>query len=128
MKNYFALLLPLLGLDALWLGLVAKNFYRKYLGYLMAEKFLLWPAAIFYLLYAFGLLVFALLPALQERSVWGAVWRGALLGLIAYGTYDLTNQATMAKWPLIVTVVDLAWGALVSAIVCAAAYYLVTKI
>lgn len=127
-QAYFAVLLPLLALDGIWLGLVSSAFYRKYLGHILAERFTLWPAAIFYPLYAFGILVFAVTPALSAGSVWSAFFRGALLGLVAYGAYDLTNQATLARWPITVTLVDLAWGTLVTATVSAIAYLIVSKL
>lgn len=125
--RYFSVLIPLLILDLSWLGLVAKSFYQKHLGYLTAGKFLLWPAVIFYPLYAFGLVIFVVNPALEQKSLLAALWRGALFGLIAYATYDLSNQATIDRWPMIVTIVDIIWGALVSMIVCAAAYLFATK-
>jgi uncharacterized membrane protein len=102
-------------IDMVWLGLVAKNFYRRYLGEMLSPK-VNWPAAIlFYLLFIAGLLLFVIEPA-QGRPL-QALWKGACLGLIAYATYDLTNQATMKGWPLLVTVVDLAWGTTLGAAV-----------
>src|SRR5512139_650139 len=93
-----------------WLGAVAKTFYRKHLGYLMAPK-VGWPAALlFYLLFIAGLVVFAVRPALAAGAPLKALLLGAFLGLVAYATYDLTNQATVEDWPALVTVVDLVWG------------------
>ena len=95
-------------IDMVWLGLVAKNFYRRYLGDMLSPK-VNWPAAIlFYLLFIAGLLLFVIEPA-QGRAL-EALWKGAVFGLIAYATYDLTNLATLKNWPLLVTVVDLVWG------------------
>lgn len=97
-------------IDMVWLGLVAKGFYRKHLGALLGPK-VNWAAAmIFYLLFIVGLLVFAIRPALIQAVPLQALWLGALLGLISYATYDLTNLATLKDWPVIVTVVDLVWG------------------
>ena len=97
-------------IDMVWLGAVAKGFYRKHLGYLMAPK-VGWPAAIlFYLLFIAGLLVFAVRPGLAAGGPGKALLLGAFLGLISYATYDLTNLATVKDWPLVVTVVDLVWG------------------
>jgi len=98
-------------IDMIWLGMVAKNFYRRQLGGILSPK-VNWPAAIlFYLLFVAGLLLFVISPALARGGALQALWRGAFFGLIAYATYDLTNLATLKNWPLLVTVVDLAWGA-----------------
>jgi uncharacterized membrane protein len=97
-------------IDMIWLGLVAKDFYRRHLGGLMGQD-VNWIAAIlFYLLFIVGLLVFAIRPALQEGEPLLALFYGALFGLICYATYDLTNLATLKDWPLVVTVIDLIWG------------------
>lgn len=128
MKSYIITLLSLLVLDLTWLGLIAKGFYQKYLGFIFAEKFVLWPAGIFYLLYAFGIVFFVVNSALEAKSIGMALMRGALLGLIAYATYDLTNQATIAKWPVTITIVDIIWGVSATALVGVISYYLVTKI
>jgi uncharacterized membrane protein len=97
--------------DMVWLGLVARGFYRAQLGEMLSPK-VNWAAAVlFYLLFIAGLQVFVVVPALQTGVALTALWRGALFGLIAYATYDLTNLATLRGWPLLVTVVDLAWGA-----------------
>ncbi len=89
---------------------MAKNFYRKHLGYLMAPK-VGWPAALlFYLLFIAGLVVFAVRPGVLAGAPLKGLLLGAFLGLISYATYDLTNQATVKDWPLVVTVVDLVWG------------------
>jgi uncharacterized membrane protein len=111
-------------IDMIWLGLVAKGFYSRHLGGLMSPK-VNWIAAIlFYLLFILGLLVFALRPALQEGSPVLALFYGALLGLISYATYDLTNLATLQNWPLIVTVVDLIWGTVLGGAVTLISFYI----
>jgi len=102
-------------IDMVWLGLAAKNFYRRHLGDMLSPK-VNWPAAIlFYLLFIAGLLLFVIEPA-QGRAL-HALWKGAVFGLIAYATYDLTNLATLNNWPLLVTVVDLVWGTVLGAAV-----------
>jgi uncharacterized membrane protein len=107
---YFITLAVFFLVDMTWLGLVAKTFYRKHLGFLMGPK-VVWPAAIlFYLLFIAGLLVFAVRPALAAGAPLKALLLGAFLGLVAYATYDLTNLATLKGWPLVVTIVDLVWG------------------
>jgi uncharacterized membrane protein len=104
-------------IDMVWLGLIAKGFYRKHLGEMLSSK-VNWVAAIlFYLLFIFGLVVFVVRPALLQNSPLNAFLMGALLGLVCYATYDLTNLATMKDWPLVVTVVDLIWGTVLGATV-----------
>lgn len=97
-------------IDMVWLGVVAKDFYRRHLGTMLSPK-VNWGAAIlFYLLFIAGLLIFVIRPALVQGAVLPALLLGALFGLISYATYDLSNLATLKGWPLIVTVVDLVWG------------------
>jgi uncharacterized membrane protein len=126
MTELLATVVVFLALDGLWVGLFARNFYRKHLGYLMAEKPNWAAAGIFYALYAIGLTVFAVIPGTDAAAPLEALWRGALFGLVAYATYDLTNHATVRDWPAIVTGVDLAWGTVLSASVAAIATYVVT--
>lgn len=116
MKTYFAVLVPMLLLDAVWLGAVARGFYRTHLGYLMTDQYQWWAAGIFYLLFAAGLAVFVVQPNVAAPMLRVFLY-GALFGLVAYATYDLTNQTTIRSWPLIVTVVDLVWGAALSGVV-----------
>jgi uncharacterized membrane protein len=112
---YLLTLLVFFLIDMVWLGLVAKNFYRQHLGGMLSAK-VVWPAAIlFYLLFIDGLLLFVIEPA--QGSALQALWKGAVFGLIAYATYDLTNLATLKNWPLLVTVVDLVWGTALGAAV-----------
>lgn len=114
LKLYLISLLAFFAVDMLWLGLVARTFYRRHLGFLMAPS-PNWPAAlIFYLLFILGLLVFVILPGLQTGSLTITLLRAALFGLITYATYDLTNLATVKDWPLVVTVVDMIWGVVLS--------------
>ena len=110
------------GIDMIWLGFVAKGFYRNNLGPLLRQD-VNWPAAIvFYLLYIGGILFFATLPALQKNSLQQAVVLGALFGFFAYATYDLTNLATLKGWPLHVAIVDIIWGIVLTSIVAAASF------
>jgi uncharacterized membrane protein len=97
-------------IDMVWLGVVAKDFYRRHLGTMLSPK-VNWGAAIlFYLLFIAGLLIFVIRPALAHGALLHALPLGALFGLISYATYDLSNLATIKDWPLIVTIVDLVWG------------------
>jgi uncharacterized membrane protein len=107
---YLIALVVFFVIDMVWLGAVAKGFYRKHLGSLLSPK-VNWPAAIlFYLLFILGLLLFVIKPALTGGKPLLALSLGALLGLVSYATYDLTNLATLKDWPLTVTIVDLIWG------------------
>ncbi len=104
-------------IDMIWLVFVARGFYRRHLGPLMGPKVNWAAAVIFYLLFIVGLLVFAIRPALLSGVPLQALFYGALLGLISYATYDLTNLATLKDWPIIVTVVDLIWGTVLGGVV-----------
>ena len=102
--------------DMIWLGLAAKNFYAKQIGFLMKAN-VNWAAAIlFYLLFLAGLVVFVIAPAVEKDSWASALLLGALFGLITYATYDLTNLATLREWPIAVAGLDVAWGTLVTGI------------
>lgn len=103
-----------LSLDAIWLSLAASRLYRPKLGTLLLDRFELAPAALFYLIYIAGILVFAVAPALGTGRWASAAMRGALLGLVAYATYDLTNQATLRGWSIAITIADLCWGTFVT--------------
>lgn len=118
---YCSALCVLLLIDGLWLGLLMGPMYARYLGDLLLEQPRWLPAVLFYLLYAFGLLVFAILPGLRARSWRMATRLAALLGLVAYGTYDLSNYATLQGWPWALTLIDIAWGAVLSGVSGAAA-------
>ncbi len=109
-------------IDFIWLGWVAKDFYSTHLGELMAEEVNWTSAIIFYLLFVAGLLIFVIIPTLESGSLLQAIILGAFFGVIAYGTYDLTNLATLKDWSLLVTVIDLIWGGALSAAVATAGY------
>jgi uncharacterized membrane protein len=113
--TYGVVFLVLLVLDALWLGLVAKSFYQEAIGHLMTEHPRLGVAALFYIGYPLGVTLFAVWPHAGQPGLTTALMMGALFGLFAYGTYDLTNLATLKGWPVRMAVVDMAWGASVSA-------------
>jgi uncharacterized membrane protein len=113
---YICFLLPMLAVDAVWLVVMSKRFYQARIGELMAESARALPAVIFYLIYGVGATVLVLIPAINNDTGYAKVLLfGAILGLVAYGTYDLTNQATLKVWPTVVTVVDLMWGSLLTA-------------
>lgn len=103
-------------LDAAWLSLAAGRLYRPRLGALLLDQFHVQPAALFYAIYIAGIMVFAVSPAMARGRATGALARGAMLGLVAYSTYDLTNQATLRGWSISVTIADLCWGMFVTGV------------
>ena len=126
-KIYLVALFTFLAIDMLWLGVVAKNFYQKQIGFLLKED-VNWVAALsFYFLFVFALVFFVINPAIEKGSWTVALLYGALFGFITYATYDLTNLATLKDWPLLVTFVDLLWGTFLGASVSLIAYFVVTK-
>ncbi len=114
-------------IDMLWLGLVAKNFYRDKLGFIFTGDVRWAAAVIFYLIYIAGILYFAIFPALKDGGWQMALLNGALFGLMCYATYDLTNMATIRQWPLVVVVVDIIWGIVLTGTVSVLAYLAAVK-
>lgn len=123
---YLTGLVVFLVVDLTWLGLVAKHFYQDKLGYLLGS--VVWPVAfLFYALFVVGVLIFAVYPALDARSFTKAILFGALFGFFTYATYDLTNHATIKDWPALVSVVDIAWGTVLSLTVSAVTYWIAIR-
>ena len=112
---YLATMLFFAAVDTLWLGVVARDYYRGALGDLLAPDFNLWAVLAFYVVYSTGILIFAVLPALRSDSLLTALGYGALLGFFCYATYDLTNMATLRDWPIGMSFVDMAWGTVLTA-------------
>ena len=112
---FAVLAIAFLAIDSVWLGVIAVDFYKATIGHLLAPKPDFVAAAFFYVIYLGGVVHFVILPAVAKDSVFNASRQGALFGLVAYATYDLTNMATMRDWPLSVTLADLAWGAFITA-------------
>ena len=129
MKHIFIFLIILISfsiLDSLWLGVVAKKFYQKHLGRFFASKFKFWPALIFYPLYGFGVFMFVIKPALDNStSLLSVFLLGALFGIIAYATYNLTNLVTLKDWPIKSVLVDIAWGGFVTGAVSVISFLIV---
>ena len=120
--TYLTVLVVFTAIDFLWLGFVALDFYKRELGPLMLDKPRLEIAALFYALIAAGITILAVQPALNAGEWHKAVLLGAVLGLCAYGTYDLTNLATLRDWPVMVAVVDILWGTVLCTLVAAGSY------
>jgi len=126
-KLYFIALPVFFIIDMIWLGLVAKKFYRSQIGFLMKTN-INWVAAIlFYLLFIAGLVFFVLSPAIEKRSLIYAIMAAAFYGLLTYATYDLTNLATLKDWPLLITLVDLIWGMVLSVSVSLISYLIAIR-
>ncbi len=114
MKTYIITLITIAIIDSAWLFSMGSK-YKTWLGHLFADSVNFIPAVIFYLIYTFGIMFFVVSPALKQgTSLLNIFLYGALFGLVAYATYDLTNHATLKDWPLHVTLLDMAWGALLT--------------
>lgn len=125
---YLSTALAMLLLDSVWLKLTADPLYRAKLGHLMQPEFSLVPAAIFYVIYVAGVTVLAVMPALADGKLTTALVRGAVLGLVAYATYDLTNQATLRGWSTTITVIDLCWGTFLTAFAASIGWLATTQL
>jgi len=123
LKLYAISMAVFLALDALWLGVLARGFYRDQLGELLRPDPRWGAALVFYALFVAGIVLFVTLPAIERSSAARALVFGALFGLVTYATYDLTNLAVVRGFPMFVAVVDMAWGATISATVAAAGYF-----
>jgi len=123
--SYLLTFIVFLMIDMLWLGVIAKNIYQKYLGNFLTDN-VNWAAAfIFYLIFVVGISIFAVYPAINRGSVYHAILMGALFGFFTYATYDLTNLATLKDWPLTIVIIDIIWGSVLSAIVSLSGFYIV---
>ena len=122
--HYGIVFVVFFAIDLVWLGVIAKNLYAKHLGYLMAPSVNWIAAVLFYLLFILGLLVFVVEPALVKQNLAELILMAALFGLVTYATYDLTNLATVKDWPVIITLIDLAWGMSLSVLVSTISYFI----
>ena len=111
-------------IDIIWLTTTVKSFYRPALGSLLLDKPIMWAAALFYIIYMLGLTLIILRPALINESVFQALWTGIIFGLVAYGTYNLTNMATIKNWSVNVVFVDMIWGGILTGFSSAAGIYI----
>lgn len=119
---YIATLVSFLAIDAIWLGVVARKFYQEQLGDLMLPSPNFAVAAVFYLCFAAAIVLLAVRPGLEEGSLWTAAGYGAVLGLAAYGTYDMTNLSTLKNWPVSLSIVDMIWGTVLTAVASVSGY------
>lgn len=126
--GYIAFLVAFGICDAIWLSTMTARLYRPVLGDLIVEQVRYWPAALFYFGFPLGVVYFALMPALRDGGPSTALLNGALIGLLAYATYDLTNYASLRPWTLTITLVDLAYGTIVVGFCTWAAYCVVRRV
>lgn len=119
---YIGTAVAMLVLDAIWLTIMVPRVYRPALGDMLADPPNFVVAGVFYLLYVVGVVAFAVLPALGKQSWPMAIGAGALLGLVAYGTYDFTNLSTLRNWRLSLSLIDVAWGTVLTAAAGLAGY------
>ena len=114
-------------LDAIWLSWAGPNFYRPVIGEIMADDFRAAPALVFYVLYLFGMMWFAVKPGLESANWATALLNGVLLGALCYATYDLTSQAVMKVWATKISVIDIMWGAFATGVSAAAATFITLR-
>ncbi len=123
--SYLLTALVFFAIDLLWLGVIAKGLYNKYLSGLLAEQ-VNWTAAIvFYILFIIGIFIFAILPAVEKNDWVKAVILGGLFGFFTYATYDLTNLATLKNWPLTIVFIDIIWGVVLTTSVSTSGFFIV---
>ncbi len=124
-RNLLISVAVFLSIDMIWLLVISKNLYAKYLGYLMTDQVRVGAAAIFYLIFVVGLLFFVITPALSKDSWTYALFAGMFFGLITYATYDLTNLAVVKDWPVAITIIDLLWGTFLSSTTATVSFLLI---
>jgi len=115
-------------IDIIWLSFATKSFYRPLIGNLLTDKPVMWAAALFYILYVFGMALVVIQPCVDSASLFKTVYTGFIFGLVAYGTYNLTNMAVLKGWSPTVTFVDMFWGGSLTALSATTGLYLAKKI
>ena len=125
--TYVITLIVFLAIDMVWLGAVARNLYKQKLGNILSANVNWMVAIVFYIIYTLGILFFAVNPSLKEMSWKVAMLNGAVFGSMCYATYDLTNMATIAKWPLLIVIVDITWGTLLTSSVSVITYFVAER-
>ena len=114
--------------DVIWLSYATKSFYRPLLGDLISDKPVLWAAGLFYLLYMFGMAVIVIQPCIEHNGLTKSLYTGFIFGLVAYGTYNLTNMAVIKDWSPTVVFVDMFWGGFLTSVSATTGIYLAKKI
>ncbi len=127
-KMYFTALAVFFTIDIIWLALVAKDVYRRELGFIMSNKPNWLAAIVFYLIFIAGIVFFVINPAIAKDSWTYALFVGLLFGFITYATYDLTNLATLKDWPIKITIIDLIWGSSLGGSVSLITYFIMKLI
>lgn len=122
--SYGLTALVFFAIDLLWLGVIAKGIYNKWMGHLLAEQVNWTAAIIFYLLFILGIFIFAIMPAVEKQSMLRALVLGALFGFFTYATYDLTNLATLKGFPVKIVFIDIIWGIILSGATATAGFYI----
>lgn len=122
--GYSLTLVVFLIVDLLWLGVIARGIYTKYLGDFLSDQVNWTAAIIFYMIFVAGILLFVVHPAVEKNSFESVLIMGALFGMVTYATYDLTNLATLKGWPLEIVIIDIIWGAVLSTIVSASGFFI----
>ncbi len=120
---YLGAAIVFFGLDFIWLNYVAKTFYRQEVGSLLLDKFQMQYAGIFYIFYIAGIVILAVMPHLQTGNAKTIAAYGLMLGLVAYGTYDMTNMSTLKGWSLKMSMVDMVWGGFLTSLGALGGYY-----
>jgi len=114
-------------IDVIWLSFATKSFYRPLIGNLLSETPVMWAAALFYILYVFGMALVVIQPCVNSESLFKTIYTGFVFGLVAYGTYNLTNMAVLKGWSPTVTFVDMFWGGSLTAISATTGLYIAKK-
>mgnify|MGYP001378935529 FL=1 len=114
-------------IDVVWLSITVKSLYRPALGDLLKDTPVMWAAVLFYIIYMIGVALIILKPALANDSILQALWTGVVFGVVAYGTYNLTNMATVKNWSASIVWIDMLWGGFLTGFSSAVGIYL-TKV
>ena len=115
-------------IDVIWLSFATKSFYRPLIGNLLTDKPVMWAAALFYILYVFGMALVVIQPCVESANLMKTLYTGFIFGLVAYGTYNLTNMAVLKGWSPTVTFVDMFWGGSLTAVSATSGLFLAKKI
>ena len=115
-------------IDVIWLSFATKSFYRPLIGNLLSDTPVMWAAALFYILYVIGMAIVVIQPCVDSASIFKTIYTGFVFGLVAYGTYNLTNMAVLKGWSPTVTFVDMFWGGSLTALSASTGLYIAKKI